>query len=134
MLAIIEEGATLDEDWLESVATAILWAPPSVLGVLAIVKGPIRFSDRVVSRGMSWLAALIWLAPLPLALASSLGILFFAQPRPEEAARIGREGVVVALRLLSVLCLLTGLLIAGWASRPEVVAKPKRKTRKKRSG
>jgi hypothetical protein len=49
----------MEHDWLDGIFTAFLLAPPSVLGVRSLIRGPTRFAGKVVPIGMDRLAAAV---------------------------------------------------------------------------
>jgi hypothetical protein len=118
------QGPTMENDWLGAIFTAFLLAPPSVLGIRALIRGPTRFAGKVVPIRMDRLAAAVWLSVFPLTIAIVFIRLAYSPPRTySEADHLANEWGPLVLRALSVTCLLIGGAIALLTSRPEV--KPK---------
>jgi len=114
----------MEHDWPGGIFTAFLLAPPSVLGVRSLIRGPTRFAGKVVPIGMDRLAAAVWLSPFPLTIAIVFIRLYYSPPRTQsEANYLANEWGPLVLRALSITCLLIGGAIALLAARPEV--KPK---------
>jgi hypothetical protein len=111
----------MEHDWLGAIFTAILLAPPSVLGVRALIRGPTRFAGKVVPIGMNRRAAAVWLSPFPLTIAIVFLRLYYSPPRTQtEADHVANEWGPLVLRALSIGCLLIGGAIALSTARPEV--------------
>jgi hypothetical protein len=124
--AIDEPGQRppMENDWLGAIFTALLLAPPSVLGIRALIRGPTRFAGKIVPIRMDRLAAAVWLAAFPLTIAIVFFRLYYSPPRTHsEANYLANEWGPFVLRALSVTCLLIGGAIALMTARPEV--KPK---------
>lgn len=114
----------MDHDWTGGIFTAFLLAPPSVLGVRSLLRGPTRFAGKVVPPGMDRLAAAVWLTPFPLTIAIVyLRLLYFPPRTHSEANHLANEWGPLVLRALSVACLVIGGSIALLTAAPEV--KPK---------
>lgn len=114
----------MEYDWPGGIFTAFLLAPPSVLGVRSLIRGPTRFAGKVVPIGMDRLAAAVWLSPFPLTIAIVFIRLYYSPPRTQsEANDLANEWGPLVLRALSITCLLIGGAIALLTARPEV--KPK---------
>ena len=125
----------MEHDWLGGIFTAFLLAPPSVLGVRSLIRGPTRFAGKVVPIGMDRLAAAVWLSPFPLTIAIVFIRLYYSPPRtPSEANDLADEWGPLVLRALSITCLLIGGAIALQTARPEVKPKVsgKRRARNKK--
>jgi hypothetical protein len=114
----------MEHDWPGGIFTAFLLAPPSVLGVRSLIRGPTRFAGKVVPIGMDRLAAAVWLSPFPLTIAIVFIRLYYSPPRTQsEANYLANEWGPLVLRALSITCLLIGGGIALLTARPEL--KPK---------
>ena len=114
----------MEHDWPGGIFTAVLLAPPSVLGVRSLIRGPTRFAGKVVPIGMDRLAAAVWLSPFPLTIAIVFIRLYYSPPRTQsEANHLANEWGPLVLRALSMTCLLIGGAIALLTARPEL--KPK---------
>jgi uncharacterized membrane protein YdjX (TVP38/TMEM64 family) len=114
----------MDHDWLGAIFTAFVLAPPSVLGIRSLIRGPTRFAGKVVPIGMDRLAAAVWLSVFPLTIAIVFIRLFYVPPRTQsEANYLASEWGPFVLRAISVCSLLIGGAIAFMTARPEV--KPK---------
>ena len=125
----------MDHDWLGAIFTAFLLAPPSVLGVRSLIRGPTRFAGKVVPIAMDRLAAAVWLSVFPLTIAIVFIRLFYFPPRTQsEANYLASEWGPFVLRAISVCSLLIGGAIAFTTARPEVKPKisGKRRTRTKK--
>ena len=125
----------MEHDWLGAIFTAFLLAPPSVLGIRSLIRGPTRFAGKVVPSRMDRMAAAVWLSPFPLTLAIVFIRLFYFPPRTHsEANYLANEWGPLVLRALSVACLLIGGSIALLTARPEVKPRVggKRRTRTKK--
>jgi hypothetical protein len=59
--AIDEPGQRrpMENDWPGAIFTAFLLAPPSFLGIRALIRGPTRFAGKVVPIRMDRLAAAV---------------------------------------------------------------------------
>ena len=122
--AIEGQRPAMDHDWLGTIFTALLLAPPSVLGIRSLIRGPTRFAGKVVPIGMDRLAAAVWLSVFPLTIAIVFIRLFYFPPRTQsEANYLANEWGPFVLRAISVSSLLIGGAIAFMTARPEV--KPK---------
>ena len=114
----------MEHDWLGAIFSAFLLAPPSVLGIRSLIRGPTRFAGKVVPIGMDRLAAAVWLSPFPLTIAIVFIRLYYSPPRTEsEANDLANDWGPLVLRALSITCLLIGGAIALLTARPEL--KPK---------
>lgn len=114
----------MEDDWPGAIFTAFLLAPPSVLGIRSLIRGPTRFAGKVVPGRMDRLAAAVWLSAFPLTIAIVFLRFFYFPPRTRsEASYLANEWGSLVLRTLSVACLLIGGSIALLTARPEV--KPK---------
>ena len=114
----------MEHDWPGGIFTAFLLAPPSVLGVRSLIRGPTRFAGKVVPIGMDRLAAAVWLSPFPLTIAIVFIRLYYSPPRTQsDADYLANEWGPLVLRALSITGLLIGGAIALLTARPEV--KPK---------
>jgi hypothetical protein len=114
----------MGDDWLGAIVTAFLLAPPSVLGIRALIRGPTRFAGKFVPIRMDRLAAAVWLSAFPLTIVIVFSRLYYFPPRTQsEANDLANEWGPFVLRALSVTCLLIGGTIALLTARPEV--KPK---------
>ena len=123
----------MEDLWPRALFTAILLAPPSILGMRALLRGPTRFAGRVVPRRMNWVIAAIWLAAFPLTVGIVFARIYLVPPRSsEEADYLGNDWGPAVLRMISVLCLITGGAIALMTARPEEVPKDKGKPKKKK--
>ncbi len=121
----------MEHDWPDGIFTAFLLAPPSVLGVRSLFRGPTRFARKVVPIEMDRLAAAVWLSPFPLTIAIVFIRLYYSPPRTQsEANSLANEWGPLVLRSLSITCLLIGAGIALLTARPE----PKPKVGGKRRG
>ena len=111
----------MEHDWLGGIFTAFLLAPPSVLGVRSLIRGPTRFAGKVVPIGMDRLAAAVWLSPFPLTIAIVFIRLYYSPPRTQsEANDLANEWGPLVLRALSITSLLIGGAIALLTARPDV--------------
>ena len=91
----------MEHDWLGGIFTAFLLAPPSVLGVRSLIRGPTRFAGKVVPIGMDRLAAAAWLSPFPLTIAIVFFRLYYSPPRTQsEANHLANEWGPLVLRAL----------------------------------
>ncbi len=125
----------MENDWMGAIFTAILLAPPSILGIRSLIRGPTRFAGKVVPVGMDRLAAGVWLSVFPVTMAIVFIRLFYSPPRTQsEANYLADEWGPFVLRALSVTCLLIGGAIALVTARPEVKPKVsgKRRVRSKK--
>jgi hypothetical protein len=112
---------TMENDWPGAIFTAFLLAPPSVLGIRALIRGPTRFAGKVVPIGMDRLAAAVWLSAFPLTIAIIFTRLTYFPPRTQaEANYLANDWGPYVLRALSITCLLIGGAIALSTARPEV--------------
>ena len=119
----------MEHDWLGGIFTAFLLAPPSVLGIRSLIRGPTRFAGKVVPIGMDRLAAAVWLSPFPLTIAIVFIRLSYSPPRTQsEANYLANEWGPFVLRALSITCLLIGGAIALLTARPELKPKVRGKT------
>jgi uncharacterized membrane protein YdjX (TVP38/TMEM64 family) len=120
----------MEDDWPSAIFTAVLLAPPSILGIRALIRGPTRFAGRVVPKGMDRLAAAIWLAAFPLTIAIVfIRITYFPPRRLTEANYLANDWGPLVLRVLSITCLLIGGAIALLTARPEVKPRVKGKSK-----
>jgi hypothetical protein len=118
------QSPPMENDWIGAIFTAFLLAPPSVLGIRSLIRGPTRFAGKVVPIGMDRLAAAVWLSAFPLTIAIVFIRLSYSPPRTHsEANYLANEWGPFVLRALSGTCLLIGGAIALMTARPEV--KPK---------
>jgi hypothetical protein len=128
----------METNWPSAILTAFLLAPPSFLGVRALIRGPTRFAGRVVPKAMDRLAAAVWLSAFPLTVAIVFTRLKYYPPRSlTEANYLADDWGPMVLRVLSIICLLLGGAIALVTARPEVKPKPKGKSKaryKKKKG
>ena len=76
----------MENDWPGAIFTAFLLAPPSVLGIRALIRGPTRFAGKVVPIGMDRLAAAVWLSAFPLTIAIVFIRLYYSPPRTQSEA------------------------------------------------
>ena len=103
----------MENDWIGAIFTAFLLAPPSFLGIRALIRGPTRFAGKVVPIGMDRLAAAVWLSVFPLTIAIVFIRLFYFPPRTQsEANYLANEWGPFVLRAISVSSLLIGGAIA----------------------
>lgn len=120
----------MDEDWPSAIFTAILLAPPSILGVRALIRGPTRFAGKVVPKEMDRLAAAVWLAAFPLTILIVITRLYYFPPRTlTEANYLANDWGPLVLRVMSIACLVTGAAIALVTARPEVKPRVKGKSK-----
>src|SRR5262245_35039249 len=120
----------MEHDWLGGIFTAFLLAPPSFLGVRALIRGPTRFAGKVVPNGMDRLAAAVWLSAFPLTIVIVFARLYYSPPRTHsESNYLANEWAPLVLRVLSFTCLLSGGAIALSTARPEVKPKVRGKSR-----
>ena len=120
----------METDWPNAIFTAFLLAPPSFLGVRALIRGPTRFWGRVVPAGMNRLAAAVWLAAFPLTIAIVIIRFSYYPPRTvAEANYLSDDWGPLVLRAMSIACLFAGGTIALITARPEVKPKPKGKSK-----
>jgi hypothetical protein len=120
----------METDWPSAILTAALLAPPSFLGVRALIRGPTRFWGRVVPAGMNRLAAAVWLAAFPLTVAIVYLRLSYYPPRTmREADYLANDWGPLVLRASSIACLFVGGTIALVTAKPEVKPKPKGKSK-----
>lgn len=120
----------METDWPSALLTAFLLAPPSFLGVRALMRGPTRFAGRAVPIAMDRLAAAVWLSAFPLTVAIVFSRLYYYPPRTlAEANYLGNDWGPLVLRVLSIVCLLIGGAIALVTAKPEVKPKPKGKSK-----
>jgi hypothetical protein len=111
----------MENDWPGAIFTAFLLAPPSFLGVRALIRGPTRFAGKVVPIGMDRLATAVWLSVFPLTIAIVFIRLSYSPPRTHtEANYLANDWGPFVLRALSITCLLIGGAIALLSARPEV--------------
>ncbi len=125
----------MEDNWLSAIFTAFLLAPPSVLGIRALIQGPTRFAGKAVPIGMDRLAAAVWLSAFPLTIVIVFSRLYYSPPRTQaEADYLANEWGPFVLRALSVTCLLIGGAIALVTAKPEVKPKVagKRRVRSKK--
>ncbi len=116
----------MENEWPSAIVTAFLLAPPSILGLRALLRGPTRFAGMVVPEAMDRLAATVWLAALPLTIVIVFTRIHYFPPRSmDEANRLANDWGPLVLRVTSVFCLITGGIIAWQAAKPE--EKPRRK-------
>src|SRR4051812_26846033 len=80
------QGSTMENDWPGAIFTAFLLAPPSILGIRALFRGPTRFAGKVVPIRMDRLAAVVWLSAFPLTVAIVFIRLSFSPPRTQSEA------------------------------------------------
>ena len=76
----------MENDWPGAIFTAFLLAPPSVLGIRALIREPTRFAGKVVPIGMDRLAAAVWLSAFPLTIAIVFIRLTYFPPRTHAEA------------------------------------------------
>jgi hypothetical protein len=123
----------MDNDYTGAVITAIFLAPPSILGLRAIVRGPTRIGGKVVPATIDRVASAIWLAPLPLTLAIVFTRIRYFPPRTmEEANDLANVWGPMVVRVASVICLIVGLAVAWGSARPEERPATRGKSRQKR--
>jgi len=120
----------MEDDWPSAIFTAFLLAPPSILGIRALIRGPTRFAGRVVPKGMDRLAAAVWLAAFPLTIAIVFTRIHYFPPRTlTEADYLANDWGPLVLRVMSIASLVTGGAIALLTARPEVKPRVKGKSK-----
>jgi hypothetical protein len=125
----------MENDWPGAFLTAILLAPPSFLGVRALIRGPTRFAGKVVPIAMDRVAAAVWLSAFPLTIAIVFARLSYYPPRTlEQANYLANDWGPMVLRVLSIACLLIGGAVALLTARPEEKPRPKGKSKARFKG
>jgi hypothetical protein len=123
--AIEGQRPPMDHDWLGAIFTAFLLAPPSVLGIRSLIRGPTRFAGKVVPIGMDRLAAAVWLSVCPSTIAIVFIRLFYFPPRTQsEANYLANEWGPFVLRAISVCSLLIGGAIDGVEALRDALDRP----------
>ena len=125
----------MDPEWREALITAGTWGPPTVLGIRALVRGPIRFRGRVVTKWQNALIAAVWLSPLPAAILVTILRLMKRDKDPAAAVRLALEFANL-LRYLGVVTLFIGgamfLALARPEPKPERGSSPRRRGNRKK--